>query len=156
MLWRYRQAVSRTGETHLGALTALVGVGTSSSGQSSEWPHFRWALRSRRSRCSSRPAVSIAVGAVVLIAGALQFSAGKARHLACCREAPGRGRTLPADARTVWRHGLHWNCCQLDLCFSSGLTQPPNTCSVAFSQCRYGATFSEPQIQRGREREPPR
>jgi hypothetical protein len=27
MLWRYHQAVSRTGETHLGALTALVGVG---------------------------------------------------------------------------------------------------------------------------------
>jgi predicted metal-binding membrane protein len=51
-------------------------------------------------------AVPIAVGTVVLIAGALQFSAGKARRLACCREAPGRGRTLPADAGTAWRHGL--------------------------------------------------
>jgi predicted metal-binding membrane protein len=50
--------------------------------------------------------VPIAVGVVVLIAGALQFSAWKARHLACCREAPGRGRTLPADAGTAWRHGL--------------------------------------------------
>jgi len=29
-----------------------------------------------------------------------------ARHLVCCREAPGRGRTLPADAGTAWRHGL--------------------------------------------------
>jgi predicted metal-binding membrane protein len=27
MLWRYRQAVDRTGETRLGRLTALVGVG---------------------------------------------------------------------------------------------------------------------------------
>lgn len=27
MLWRYRQAVDGTGETHLGRLTALVGVG---------------------------------------------------------------------------------------------------------------------------------
>jgi predicted metal-binding membrane protein len=27
MLWRYRQAVGRTGETRLGRLTALVGVG---------------------------------------------------------------------------------------------------------------------------------
>src|SRR5207245_2010916 len=27
MLWRYRQAVGRTGETRLGLLTALVGVG---------------------------------------------------------------------------------------------------------------------------------
>src|ERR1700704_4531234 len=26
-LWRYRQAIGRTGETHLGRLTALVGVG---------------------------------------------------------------------------------------------------------------------------------
>ena len=51
-------------------------------------------------------AVPIAVGVVVLIAGALQLTAWKARHLACCREAPGRGRTLPADAGTAWRHGL--------------------------------------------------
>jgi predicted metal-binding membrane protein len=51
-------------------------------------------------------AVPIAVGVVVLIAGALQFSAWKARQLACCREVPRRGRTLPADARTASRHGL--------------------------------------------------
>ena len=51
-------------------------------------------------------AVPIAVGVVVLIAGALQFSAWKARHLACCREAPGRGLALSADARTAWQHGL--------------------------------------------------
>jgi predicted metal-binding membrane protein len=50
--------------------------------------------------------VPIAVGVVVLIAGALQFTAWKARHLACCREAPGRGRTLPPDVGTAWRHGL--------------------------------------------------
>src|SRR4030095_4802560 len=40
-------------------------------------------------------------------AGALQFSAWKGHHLACCREAPGHGSTLPADAGTGWRHGLH-------------------------------------------------
>jgi hypothetical protein len=51
-------------------------------------------------------AVPIAVGVVVLIAGALQFTAWKSHHLACCREAPGRDRTLPADAGTAWRHGL--------------------------------------------------
>jgi predicted metal-binding membrane protein len=43
---------------------------------------------------------------VVVIAGALQFTAWKARHLACCRELPGRGQTLAADASTSWRHGL--------------------------------------------------
>src|SRR5262249_10968743 len=50
--------------------------------------------------------VPIAVSVVVLVAGALQFSAWKARQLTCCREAPGRGRTLPADSGTAWRHGL--------------------------------------------------
>ena len=51
-------------------------------------------------------AVPMAVGVVVLIAGALQLTAWKARHLACCRDAPGRDRTLPADAGVAWRHGL--------------------------------------------------
>jgi predicted metal-binding membrane protein len=43
---------------------------------------------------------------VVLIADVLQFTEWKAHHLACCREAPGHGRPLPADAGTAWRHGL--------------------------------------------------
>jgi predicted metal-binding membrane protein len=51
-------------------------------------------------------AVPMAVGLVVLIAGALQFTAWKARQLTCCREAPGHVHTLPADAGTAWRHGL--------------------------------------------------
>src|SRR6266704_2106842 len=56
-----------------------------------------------------RPGMSafvLEVGVVVLIAGSLQLTAWKARRLACYREAPGRGRTLPADAGTAWRHGL--------------------------------------------------
>src|SRR5205823_5723168 len=51
-------------------------------------------------------AVPIAVGVVVLIGGMLQFTAWKAHHLACCRETPGRGRSLAGDAGTAWRHGL--------------------------------------------------
>jgi len=55
-------------------------------------------------------AVPLAVGVVVLIAGAVQLTAWKARHLACCRaccrEAPGCCRTLPAGAGTAWRHGV--------------------------------------------------
>jgi predicted metal-binding membrane protein len=43
---------------------------------------------------------------VVLIVGGFQFTAWKAHHLACCRQTPGSGRTLPADAGTAWRHGL--------------------------------------------------
>jgi predicted metal-binding membrane protein len=51
-------------------------------------------------------AVPMAAGVVVLIAGSLQFTAWKARQLACCREGRGLDRTLPADASTAWRHGL--------------------------------------------------
>jgi predicted metal-binding membrane protein len=51
--------------------------------------------------------VPIAVGAVVLIAGAYQFTAWKARHLTCCRVALGRGHRLPAHGGMAWRHGMH-------------------------------------------------
>ena len=109
MLWRYRQAVGRTGETRLGRLTALVGVG-----YFFVWTVFGMAAfplgvalaAIEMQQPALARAVPIAVGVVVLIAGALQLTAWKARHLACCREAPGRGRTLPADAGTAWRHGL--------------------------------------------------
>jgi len=51
-------------------------------------------------------AVPIAGGVVVLIAGALQFTAWKDHHLACCRQAPGLGRALPPDAGMALRLGL--------------------------------------------------
>jgi predicted metal-binding membrane protein len=109
MLWRYRQAVGRTGETRLGRLTALVGVG-----YFFVWTVFGMAAfplgvalaAIEMQQPALARAAAIAVGVVVLIAGSLQLTAWKARHLACCREAPGRGRTLPADAGTAWRHGL--------------------------------------------------
>jgi predicted metal-binding membrane protein len=92
-LWRYRQAVGSTGEARLARLTALVGGG------------YFLAVEMRQPALAR--AIPIAVGVVVLIAGGLQFSAWKARHLAYCREAPGRGCALSADAGTAWRHGLH-------------------------------------------------
>ncbi len=109
MLRRYRQAVGRTGATRLGPLTAIAGAG-----YFFVWTVFGMAVfplgvalaEVEMQQPTLARAVPIWVGVVVLIAGALQFSAWKARHLACCREAPGRGRTLPADAPTAWRHGL--------------------------------------------------
>jgi predicted metal-binding membrane protein len=109
MLWRYRQSISRTGETCLGRLTALVGVA-----YFFVWTAFGMAAfplgvalaAIEMQLPAPAHAVPIAVGVVVLIARALQFTAWKAHHLACCRAAPGRGLTLPADAGTAWRHGL--------------------------------------------------
>jgi predicted metal-binding membrane protein len=108
-LWRYRQAVGRTGETGTGRLTALVGVG-----YFLVWIVFGMAVyplgvalaAMEMQQPALARAVPIAVGVVVLIAGSFQLTAWKARYLARCREAPGRGRALPADAGTAWRHGL--------------------------------------------------
>ncbi len=109
MLWRYRQAVGRTGETRLGRLTALVGVGYffvwTVVGLAVFPPGVALAVVEMQQPALAH-AGPIAVGVVVLMAGSLQLTAWKARHLACCREAPGRDRTLPADAGTAWRHGL--------------------------------------------------
>src|SRR5512134_1266729 len=109
MLRRYRRAVGWTGETRLGRLTALVGVGYffvwTVIGMAAFPLGVALAAVEMEEPALAR-AVPIAVGGVVLIAGALQFTGWKARHLACCREAPGPGRTLPADAGTAWRHGL--------------------------------------------------
>jgi predicted metal-binding membrane protein len=116
MLRRYRQAVGGAGEGRLGPLTALVGLGY----------FFVWtvlgmavfllgvalaAVETREPAVAG--AVPIAAGLVILVAGAAQLSAWKARQLACCRETPGRGRGLPADAGAAWRHGLRLGirCC---------------------------------------------
>jgi predicted metal-binding membrane protein len=109
MLGRYRQAVGSTGEMRLGRLTAIVGVA-----YFFVWTMFGMAVFPLGAGLAAAEmqlpalarAVPIAVGVVVLIAGALQFTAWKAHHLACCRELPEQGRRLAADAATAWRHGL--------------------------------------------------
>src|SRR6266446_4305348 len=86
MLWRYRQAVGRIGETRLGWLTALVGVG-----YFFVWTVFGVAAfplgialaEVEMQQPALARAVPTAIGVVVLIAGALQFTAWKARHLTC-------------------------------------------------------------------------
>jgi predicted metal-binding membrane protein len=109
MLRRYRQAVGRTGGTRLGRLTALVGLGYFSVWTLAGLAAFPLGValaEIEMQQPALARAVPIAVGVVVLIAGAFQLTAWKARHLACCLEAPGSGRPLPADAGTAWRHGL--------------------------------------------------
>jgi predicted metal-binding membrane protein len=123
MLWRYRQAIGRTGETRLGRLTALVGAGYffvwTVSGMAA-FPLGVVLAAAEMHLATLARAVPAAVGVVVLIAGFLQFTAWKSRYLACCREAPGCGRTSPADAGTAWRHGLRHGLHCVHCCF--GLT----------------------------------
>lgn len=110
MLWRYRRAAGGAGDARLDRLTVLVGAS-----YYIVWGAFgmvAFALGVALAAVEVRlPAVAravpVAVGMLLLIAGTLQFTAWKAHHLACCRGIPGGGRTLPSDAGTAWRHGLH-------------------------------------------------
>jgi predicted metal-binding membrane protein len=123
MLWRYRQAVGRTGEMRLGRVTALVAVGYfliwTAIGMAVFPLGAALAVVEMRQPALAL-AVPIAASFVVLIAGAFQFTARKTHHLACCREVPGDGHALFADAGTAWRYGLRLgvHCC----CCCAGLT----------------------------------
>src|SRR5262249_38720646 len=120
MMQRYRQTVA--GETRIGRLTALVGVGYflvwTAFGLAAFTVGVAVAAIEMRQPALAR-AIPIAAGVVGLIAGALQFTAWKGRHLACCRQAPGHRGVLPANAGTAWRHGLylglHCCCCCVNL-----------------------------------------
>jgi predicted metal-binding membrane protein len=113
MLGRYREAVGRAGNAglnrRLGRLTALVGAGYffvwTGFGMAAFPLGVALAAVAMEEPALAR-AVPIAVGMVVVMAGFLQFTAWKLRHLDCCRASPGRGRALPADAGTAWRHGV--------------------------------------------------
>jgi predicted metal-binding membrane protein len=123
MLWRYRQAVGGKAGNFLGVLTALVGtgyffvwtlfgviaflVGAMLGDVEMNWPQLAQV-------------VPTAMGIVVVIAGALQFTRWKARHLECCRAAPVCCDAISADARTAWRHGWRLGMHCVHCCF--GLT----------------------------------
>src|SRR4051812_23609867 len=109
MLDRYRAAVGPRGEARLGRLIMVVGAGyflVWTVVGIAAFPLGAAVAATAMQRPALARAVPVAAGVVVLIAGALQLTAWKARHLACCREAPGRSHTLPPDAGTAWRHGL--------------------------------------------------
>src|SRR5436853_6923733 len=94
MLWRYRQAVGRPGETRLGRLTALVGMGYffvwTVFGMAAFPLGVALAVVELQQPALAR-AVPIAVRVVALMASSLQLTAWKAQPLSCCRAAPGRG-----------------------------------------------------------------
>ena len=116
MLLRYREAVVGSGTPRLGRLTTLAGLGyflVWTALGVIVYPVGIALAEIEMQQAAIARAVPIAVGVVVLAAGALQFTAWKAHHLACCRETGFGPRS--ADARTAWRHGLrlgfHCACC---------------------------------------------
>lgn len=112
MLSRYRRAVGSLNETRLAWLTAIVGTGYFLI-----WALFGMAVYSLGTLLAAiemqqavlAHAVPIAAGVIVMVAGAIQFTRWKARHLACCREDPRGGCcALPADTSAAWRTGLRF------------------------------------------------
>ncbi|HEY1767133.1 MAG TPA: DUF2182 domain-containing protein [Terracidiphilus sp.] len=111
MLSRYRQAVGWRDESSLGCLTLLAGLG-----YFFVWTLFGLAVFPLGAALAAvemeQPALAraapLAVGVVILIAGAVQLTSWKAHHLACCRGMPALGCTLPAGAGTAWRQGLRF------------------------------------------------
>jgi len=106
MLAGYRRAVAAPAGPRLDGLTALAGAG-----YFFVWTLLGAAVFALRATLAAlemqlpalRHAVPFAAIAVILIAGAFQFTSAKARALACCREAPQR---VAADKVAAWRHGL--------------------------------------------------
>ena len=116
MLHRYREVVGARGTARLGRLTLLAGAGYFLVWSACGVGVFALGVASTTLAMQSSAVarcMPLAIAAVVSIAGALQFSRWKARHLACCRATPGCACALPAGARAAWRHGLHLglHCC---------------------------------------------
>jgi len=138
MLWRYRRTVGTAGATRLGRLTAVVSLGYFSI-----WAAFGllvFPLGAALAEVAMRlPAVARlaprAAGLTVVTAGLLQFTAWKARQLDRCRETPGGGAMLRADAATAWRYGtrlgLHCSYCCCGLTASLLLIGVMNPCAMA-------------------------
>jgi predicted metal-binding membrane protein len=109
MLSSYRRSMRELYETPLGGLTALAGAGyffvwavfgavAYPLGVVLAAAEMHWSALSRF--------VPVATGVVLLLAGCVQFTAWKARRLACCRNAPACGRLLSPDAWSAWQYGL--------------------------------------------------
>ena len=115
MLWRYRQAFSRTDSRYRDRLTAIAGAG-----YFVVWTAVGVVVYLVGSLLATmamdRPDVArlvpVATGVIVVGAGLLQLTAWKARRLADCREHPKHSRAHAEDARSAWRHGLRlgWHC----------------------------------------------
>ena len=113
VLWRRYHAVAAVAPASAARQTALVGVGYFAAWAAVGATAFplgvALAALAMRQPVIAR-GVPIAAAIVVLAAGAIQFSAAKARHLACCQDvAIGNGEphdSIGSALRAGLRHGL--------------------------------------------------
>ncbi|HZQ40782.1 MAG TPA: DUF2182 domain-containing protein, partial [Rhizomicrobium sp.] len=106
-LWRYRQALSGVNQAHAMRLTALAGagyffvwlllgialfpLGPGLTNLETRWPELAGAA-------------PVAVAAIAMIAGLLQFTPWKVYHLMCCRGQ--HGAALAAHRGGAWHYGM--------------------------------------------------
>jgi predicted metal-binding membrane protein len=109
MLRRYWQAANARGSIRSGGLTVLVGAG-----YLSVWTALGLVALLLLQVPAIAQAGPRAVGVVMVIAGALQFTPWKAHQLACCRRAAS-ATSSGNEVRLALRHGLrlgfHCTCC---------------------------------------------
>jgi predicted metal-binding membrane protein len=108
MLSRYRASLRAGGASRLGGPTTVAGLGYfavwTAAGLAVYPLGIALADLEMRHDALAR-LVPFACGCVVLVAGALQLTAWKARSLACCRGAHELA-ALPNDLGTAWKHGV--------------------------------------------------
>ncbi|MBZ5793095.1 DUF2182 domain-containing protein [Burkholderia contaminans] len=141
MLWRYRQSIGPMGAARSAWLVVVAGVGYFAVWMALGALVFPAGavLTAAAARLPALArALPFAAGAVVSVAGMLQFSAWKARRLACCRHTAGDAHRSPAVAGVAWWHGvraaMHCSACcgnlmmialaagMMDLCVMAAVT----------------------------------
>lgn len=107
-LWRYRQGLASEGHARAVGLAALAGAA-----YLVVWAAVGvivFVLGVAFAAVQLSPALAraapIGAGVVVLVAGGVQLTRWKARHLAHVRAAPTPGHRVRAGAGSAWRHGL--------------------------------------------------
>ncbi|WGY67252.1 DUF2182 domain-containing protein [Burkholderia cepacia] len=109
MLWQYRQRIGPMATARSAWLVVVAGAGYFAVWMALGALVFPAgaALTAAAARLPGLArALPFAAGAVVSVAGMLQFSAWKARRLACCRHMAGGVHRSSAVAGAAWRHGV--------------------------------------------------
>ena len=114
-LWRYRRTLASTCGPQATPLVLVAGMayfGVWAAIGLAVYPLGVALKRAERALPALVGAMPVVVAMVVLVAGAVQLTAWKARQLALCRHGGDPHRAVQASPLTAWRHGLRlgWRC----------------------------------------------